>query len=206
MECFDNSNIQGAYPVSACVVFKNAKPSKKDYRHFNIKTVEGPNDFASMYEVVSRRYKRLLEEGEELPQLIIIDGGKGQLSSSVQALKDLKIYDKLAIVGIAKRLEEIYYPEDPLPLYIDKKSQSLKIIQQMRDEAHRFGITHHRNKRSKGTIISKLTEIKGIGDETAAELLRHFKSVAKIKKTAEAEIASVIGPAKAKLISKYFNG
>ena len=205
MECFDNSNIQGAYPVSACVVFKNAKPSKKDYRHFNIKTVEGPNDFASMYEVVSRRYKRLIEEGEELPQLIIIDGGKGQLSSSVQALKDLKIYDKLAIVGIAKRLEEIYYPEDPLPLYIDKKSQSLKIIQQMRDEAHRFGITHHRNKRSKGTIISKLTEIKGIGDETAAELLRHFKSVAKIKKTDEAEIASVIGPAKAKLISKYFN-
>lgn len=206
MECFDNSNIQGAYPVSACVVFKNAKPAKKDYRHFNIKTVEGPNDFASMYEVVSRRYKRLIDEGIDLPQLVIIDGGKGQLSSSVQALKDLGIYNKLAIVGIAKRLEEIYYPEDPLPLYIDKKSQSLKIIQQMRDEAHRFGITHHRNKRSKSTIISKLTEIKGIGDETAAELLRHFKSVAKVKKADEAEIASVIGPAKAKLITTYFNG
>lgn len=205
MECFDNSNIQGNYPVSACVVFKNAKPSKKDYRHFNIKTVEGPNDFASMYEVVTRRYQRMLDEGESLPQLIIIDGGKGQLSSSVKALKDLGIYGKLSIVGIAKRLEEIYYPEDPLPLYIDKKSQSLKVIQHMRDEAHRFGITHHRNRRSKGTIVSQLTKIKGIGDETAAELLRHFKSVNKVKKADEKEIASIIGPAKAKLINSYFN-
>jgi excinuclease ABC subunit C len=205
MECFDNSNIQGAFPVSACVVFKNGKPAKKDYRHFNIKTVEGPNDFASMYEAVKRRYKRLIDEKESLPQLVIVDGGKGQLSSSVQALKDLGIYGKLAIVGIAKRLEEIYYPEDSLPLYIDKKSESLKVIQHMRDEAHRFGITHHRNRRSKGTIVSKLTEIKGIGDETAAELLRIFKSVSRIKKTSTAELSSVIGPAKAKLIRQYFD-
>lgn len=206
MECFDNSNIQGNYPVSACVVFKNAKPSKKDYRHFNIKTVEGPNDFASMYEVVSRRYKRMVNDGESLPQLIIIDGGKGQLSSSVQALKDLGIYGKLSIIGIAKRLEEIYYPEDPLPLYIDKKSQSLKVIQHMRDEAHRFGITHHRNRRSKGTIVSQLTQIKGIGDESASELLRKFKSVNKIKKAEENEIAAIVGPAKAKLIHDHFHG
>lgn len=205
MECFDNSNIQGSFPVSACVVFKNAKASKKDYRHFNIKTVEGPNDFASMYEVVNRRYKRMIEEGESLPQLIIIDGGKGQLSSAVEALKDLNIYGKMAIVGIAKRLEEIYYPEDSLPLYIDKKSESLKIIQQMRDEAHRFGITHHRNKRSKGTIISGLTEIKGIGDETAAELLRHFKSIAKIKKASLKSLAAIVGPAKANIIIKHYH-
>lgn len=206
MECFDNSNIQGSYPVSACVVFKNAKPSKKEYRHFNIRTVEGPNDFASMYEVVTRRYQRMIDEGESLPQLIIIDGGKGQLSSSVQALKDLGIYGKLSIVGIAKRLEEIYYPDDPLPLYIDKKSQSLKVIQHMRDEAHRFGITHHRNRRSKGTIVSQLTAIKGIGEETAAELLRQFKSVSKVKKAEKEEIAAIIGPAKAKLIYTHFHG
>ncbi len=204
MECFDNSNIQGAFPVSACVVFKNGKPSKKDYRHFNIKTVEGPDDFASMYEVITRRYRRLLLEEADLPQLIIIDGGKGQLSSSVKALKDLGIYGKVAIVGIAKRLEEIYYPEDSLPLYIDKKSESLRIIQHMRDEAHRFGITHHRNRRSKGTIVSSLTQIKGIGEETASELLRVFKSVNKIKKCSFDELASVIGPAKAKLIIAHF--
>lgn len=205
MECFDNSNIQGAFPVSACVVFKNGKPSKRDYRHFNIKTVEGPDDFASMYEALTRRYKRLVEEKEPLPQLIVIDGGKGQLSSSVKALKDLNLYGKIAIVGIAKRLEEIYYPGDSLPLYIDKKSESLKVIQHMRDEAHRFGITHHRNRRSKGTIVSKLTEIKGIGDETAAELLRVFKSVSKIKKTSVEKIASVVGPSKASLIANYFD-
>lgn len=205
MECFDNSNIQGAFPVSACVVFRNGKPAKKEYRHFNIRTVEGPNDFASMYEVVTRRYKRMIEEQEELPQLIIIDGGKGQLSSSVKALRDLGIYGKVAIVGIAKRLEEIYYPEDSLPLYIDKKSESLKVIQHMRDEAHRFGITHHRNRRSKGTIVSKLTEIKGIGVETAAELLRVFKSVAKVKKASFDELAHVVGPAKATLIRAYFD-
>ncbi|MGB0850445.1 MAG: excinuclease ABC subunit UvrC [Bacteroidia bacterium] len=205
MECFDNSNIQGAFPVSACVVFKNGKPSKRDYRHFNIKTVEGPDDFASMYEALTRRYKRLVEEEQPLPQLIVIDGGKGQLSSSVQALKDLNLYGKIAIVGIAKRLEEIYYPGDSLPLYIDKKSESLKVIQHMRDEAHRFGITHHRNRRSKGTIVSKLTEIKGIGDETAAELLRVFKSVSRIKKTKVEDIASVVGPSKASLIANYFD-
>lgn len=205
MECFDNSNIQGAFPVSACVVFKNGKPSKRDYRHFNIKTVEGPNDFASMYEALTRRYKRLMEENQTLPQLIVIDGGKGQLSSSVKALKDLGIYGKIAIVGIAKRLEEIYYPGDSLPLYIDKKSESLKVIQHMRDEAHRFGITHHRNRRSKGTIVSKLTEIKGIGQETAAELLRVFKSVQRIKKTPVEDIAKIVGPSKASLIVNYFD-
>lgn len=204
MECFDNSNIQGAYPVSACVVFRNGKPSKKDYRHFNIKTVEGPDDFASMYEVLTRRYTRMLEEQKPLPQLIVIDGGKGQLSSSVKALKDVGIYGKVAIVGIAKRLEEIYYPGDSMPLYIDKKSESLKVIQHMRDEAHRFGITHHRNRRSKGTIVSKLTEIKGIGDETATELLKTFKSVARIKKTSLDDLATVVGPAKAKLVLDYF--
>ncbi len=204
MECFDNSNIQGAFPVSACVVFKNGKPSKKDYRHFNIKTVEGPNDFASMYEALTRRYSRMIAEKEPFPQLIIIDGGKGQLSSSVQALKDLGLYGKIAIVGIAKRLEEIYYPEDSTPLYIDKKSTSLRVIQHMRDEAHRFGITHHRNRRSKGTIVSQLTEINGIGDETAAELLRVFKSVARIKKTSVDELANIIGPAKASLVVNYF--
>ncbi|MDA9110672.1 excinuclease ABC subunit UvrC [Bacteroidia bacterium] len=204
MECFDNSNIQGAYPVSACVVFRNGKPSKKDYRHFNIKTVEGPDDFASMYEALTRRYTRMLEEQKPLPQLIVIDGGKGQLSSSVKALKDVGIYGKVAIVGIAKRLEEIYYPGDSMPLYIDKKSESLKVIQHMRDEAHRFGITHHRNRRSKGTIVSKLTEIKGIGDETATELLKTFKSVARIKKTSLDDLATVVGPAKAKLVLDYF--
>ena len=204
MECFDNSNIQGAFPVSACVVFKNGKPSKRDYRHFNIKTVEGPNDFASMYEALTRRYSRLLKEEQPLPQLIIIDGGKGQLSSSVQALKDLDLYGKIAIVGIAKRLEEIYYPGDSLPLYIDKKSESLKVIQHMRDEAHRFGITHHRNRRSKGTIVSQLTEIKGIGSETAAELLRIFKSVSRIKKTSQEDLANAIGPSKALIVKKHF--
>lgn len=204
MECFDNSNIQGAFPVSACVVFKNGKPSKKDYRHFNIKTVEGPDDFASMYEALTRRYSRMIAEKAEFPQLIVIDGGKGQLSSSVKALKDLGLYGQIAIVGIAKRLEEIYYPGDSTPLYIDKKSESLRVIQHMRDEAHRFGITHHRNRRSKGTIVSKLTEISGIGDETAAELLRVFKSVARIKKTSVDELARVVGPAKASLVANYF--
>ena len=204
MECFDNSNLQGSFPVSACVVFKNAKPNKKEYRHFNIKTVEGPNDFASMYEALTRRYSRLIEQKHSLPQLIVIDGGKGQLSSSVKALKDLGIYRKVAIIGIAKRLEEIFYPEDNLPLYLDKKSETLRVIQHMRDEAHRFGITHHRNQRSKGTIASKLTEIKGIGNETAAELLRTFKSVARIKKSTLDEITKVVGPSKASIIVNYY--
>jgi excinuclease ABC subunit C len=204
MECFDNSNLQGSFPVSACVVFKNAKPNKKEYRHFNINTVEGPNDFASMYEALTRRYSRLIEQKHSLPQLIVIDGGKGQLSSSVKALKDLGIYGKVAIIGIAKRLEEIFYPEDNLPLYLDKKSETLRVIQHMRDEAHRFGITHHRNQRSKGTIASKLTEIKGIGNETAADLLRTFKSVARIKKSTLDEIAKVVGPSKAAIIVNYY--
>lgn len=205
IECFDNSNIQGAFPVSACVVFRDGKPSKKDYRQFNIKTVEGPDDFASMYEALTRRYSRMIAEEQSLPQLIVIDGGKGQLSSSVKALEDLGLYGKIAIIGIAKRLEEIYYPGDSLPLYIDKKSESLRVIQFMRDEAHRFGITHHRNRRSKGTIATKLTEIKGIGQENASLLLRTFKSVAKIKKSSFEEIASVIGPAKAQLVMDHFS-
>ena len=205
MECFDNSNFQGKYPVAACVVFRDGKPSKREYRHFNIKTVDGPDDFASMKEVVQRRYKRMLEEGEDLPQLLIVDGGKGQLSSAVEALESLGIYGKLAVVGIAKRLEEIYYPNDPLPLYIDKKSESLKVIQQMRDEAHRFGITHHRNRRSKGSLMSQLTEIKGIGPETATDLLKEFRSVAKLKKASLEEISKVIGPSKAQKIIDHFS-
>jgi excinuclease ABC subunit C len=181
IECFDNSNFQGAFPVSACVVFKDGKPSKTDYRHFNVKTVEGPNDFATMQEVISRRYSRLLAEDKPLPQLVVIDGGKGQLSAVVETLKELGLYGRMAVVGIAKRLEEIYYPEDPLPLYIDKKSETLKVIQQMRDEAHRFGITHHRKRRDKGTLKTELTDIEGIGPETARLLLGHFKSMKRIK-------------------------
>ncbi|MEC7262816.1 MAG: excinuclease ABC subunit UvrC, partial [Bacteroidota bacterium] len=181
IECFDNSNIQGSNPVSACVVFKDGKPSKKDYRHFNIKTVEGPDDFASMEEVVHRRYKRLLAEDEPLPQLIVIDGGKGQLSSALKSLELLELRGTIAIIGIAKRLEEIYFPEDPVPLYLDKRSETLKIIQQLRNEAHRFGITHHRNKRSKGAINSELEGIEGVGEKTAEQLLKNFKSVKRIK-------------------------
>ncbi|HLP22344.1 MAG TPA: excinuclease ABC subunit UvrC [Chitinophagales bacterium] len=200
IECFDNSNIQGTNPVSACVVFKNAKPSKKDYRHFNIRTVEGPDDFASMHEVITRRYKRLMEEDQPLPQLIIVDGGKGQLSSAVDALKQLGLYGRIPIVGIAKRLEEIYFPEDTLPLYINKKSESLKLIQQMRDEAHRFGITHHRDRRSKTQATSALTEIKGIGDKTFELLLKKYRSVKKLKEVPLEELSQVIGPAKAKIV------
>lgn len=205
IECFDNSNIQGTNPVSACVVFKNAKPSKKDYRHFNIKTVEGPDDFASMEEVIYRRYKRLLEEKQSLPQLIVIDGGKGQLSSALESLEKLNLRGKIAIIGIAKKLEEIYYPEDNVPLYIDKRSESLKVIQHMRNEAHRFGITHHRNRRSKGAIQSELTDIKGIGEETLKQLISHFKSVKRIKSATEDELAAIIGHSKAKVIIEHFN-
>lgn len=200
IECFDNSNIQGTNPVSACVVFKNAKPSKKDYRHFNIKTVEGPNDFASMEEVVYRRYKRMLEEDETLPQLIVIDGGKGQLSSALNALQKLDLRGKVAIVGIAKKLEEIFFPGDSLPIYIDKRSESLKIIQHLRNEAHRFGITHHRNKRSKSAITSELLNIKGIGEKTQIDLMKHFKTISKIKEATENEIELVIGKAKTKIL------
>lgn len=204
IECFDNSNIQGSHPVASCVVFKNAKPSKKDYRHFNIKTVVGPDDFASMEEVVHRRYRRLLEEGEKLPQLIIIDGGKGQLSSAVKSLDVLGIRDRVTIVGIAKRLEEIFFPEDPIPLYINKKSESLKLIQQLRNEAHRFAITFHRNKRSQYFTVSELTKIPGIGDKTRDKLLQHFKSVKKIKQATKEELIEVAGLSIAQKIVGYF--
>lgn len=204
MECFDNSNIQGAYPVSACVVFKNAKPSKKEYRHFNVKTVEGPNDFASMEEAVYRRYKRLIEEKASLPQLIIIDGGKGQLSAAVNALKKLDLMGKLSVIGIAKRLEEIYFPGDSLPIYLDKRSESLKVIQHMRNEAHRFGITHHRNKRSKAFVKTELTDIEGIGPKLADKLLLEFKSVKNIKTKTKEELAKLVGDKKAELILGHF--
>lgn len=200
IECFDNSNIQGTNPVASCVVFKNAKPSKRDYRHFNIKTVEGPDDFASMKEVLTRRYTRLMEEGEGLPQLIVVDGGKGQLSAAVEALDDMGLRGTIAVVGIAKRLEEIYFPGDSIPLYIDKNSESLRIVQHLRDEAHRFGITHHRNRRSKSQIISELDEIKGIGDKTQTALLQHFKSVKRLKEASIDRIAEITGPARASII------
>lgn len=206
IECFDNSNIQGTNPVSSCVVFKKAKPSKKDYRHFNIKTVIGPDDFSSMYETVSRRYKRLTKENSPLPQLIVIDGGKGQVHAATDALKDLGIYGKIAIIGIAKRLEEIYFPEDSVPLYLDKNSESLKLIQQLRDEAHRFGITFHRKKRSIQQIKSELDDIKGIGEKLKTTLLKHYKSVKKIKEAPEAEIALLIGKKKASLLIEGLKG
>ena len=200
IECFDNSNIQGTNPVAACVVFKNARPSKKDYRHFNIKTVVGPDDFASMEEVVYRRYKRLLEEEKELPQLIVIDGGKGQLSSAVKSLDKLKLRGKVAIIGIAKRLEEIYFPGDSVPLYLDKRSESLKLIQQLRDEAHRFGITHHRKQRGKDILGTSLDKIDGIGPKTVELLISHFGSVKKVMEAKKEELEKLIGKAKAKKI------
>lgn len=205
IECFDNSNFQGAYPVAAMTVFKDAKPSKKEYRHFNIKTVEGPDDFASMEEIIYRRYKRVQEENQSMPQLIVIDGGKGQLSAALESLDKLGLRGKVAIIGIAKKLEEIYFPGDSVPLYLDKRSESLKIIQQIRDEAHRFGITHHRNKRDKGTLKTELTEIKGISDLTAQKLLSHFKSVKKIKEVSEIELTEVVGKAKGKMVFDFFN-
>ncbi len=205
IECFDNSNLQGTNPVSACVVFKDAKPSKKDYRHFIPTTVVGPDDFATMREVVFRRYRGLLKENQPLPNLIIIDGGKGQLSAAIESLKELNIYGKIPILGIAKRLEELYFPEDELPLYIDKKSETLKIIQQLRDEAHRFGITHHRKRRNKNTLITELENIKGIGPGTAKLLLQELKSVKKIRETKQSELSAIIGTAKAKLVWGFFN-
>ena len=204
IECFDNSNIQGTNPVSACVVFKDGKPSKKDYRHFNIKTVEGPNDFASMEEVVYRRYKRMLDEEQPLPQLIIIDGGKGQLSSALKSLDDLGLRGKISIIGIAKRLEELFYPGDSVPLYLDKKSETLKVIQQLRNEAHRFGITHHRDKRSKAALNSSIESIPGIGEKTMQTLIKHFKSVKRLKLATEKEISNVVGLSKAKKITDFY--
>lgn len=204
IECFDNSNIQGTNPVSSCVVFKNAKPSKKDYRHFKVKTVEGPDDFASMKEVVYRRYKRLLEENEALPQLILIDGGKGQLSAALESLRELDLIGQVAIVSIAKRLEEIYFPNDPLPLHIDKKSESLKLLQQLRDEAHRFAITFHRQLRSKGAITTELDDIKGVGDKTKQSLLSTFKSVKKIKEQSLEQLIEIVGKQKGTIVFEYF--
>ena len=204
IECFDNSNIQGTNPVAACVVFKNGKPSKKDYRKYNIKTVVGPDDFASMEEVVYRRYKRLLDEKQPLPQLIIIDGGKGQLSSSLKSLDKLDLRGKIAIIGIAKRLEELFYPDDAIPLYLDKKTETLKIIQQLRNEAHRFGITFHRNKRSKEALNTTLDAIDGIGEKTVIGLLKKFKSLQRIQSATFEELSEVVGPSKSKKIKEYF--
>ncbi|MDE6503709.1 MAG: excinuclease ABC subunit UvrC, partial [Muribaculaceae bacterium] len=197
IECFDNSNTQGTNPVASCVVFKNARPSKKDYRHFNIKTVEGPDDFASMKEVLTRRYTRLVSEGEGLPQLIVVDGGKGQLSSAVEALEEIGLRGVIAVVGIAKRLEEIYFPGDSVPLYIDKNSESLRVVQQLRDEAHRFGITPHRNRRSKSQLVSELDSIKGVGEVTKAGLFKKFKSVKRMKEASADELSQAVGPSKA---------
>ncbi len=204
IECFDNSNIQGTHPVAACVVFRNGKPSKKEYRHFNIKTVEGPDDFASMEEVVYRRYKRLIEENQELPQLIVIDGGKGQLSSALKSLNELGLRNKIAIIGIAKRLEEIYYPNDPIPLYLDKKSETLKIIQQLRNEAHRFGITHHRNKRSKAAIQTELEQIDGVGQQTILTLLQHFRSTKRVIEASKKELIEIVGESRATKVYNYY--
>lgn len=205
IECFDNSNIQGTNPVASCVVFRDAKPSKKDYRHFNIKTVVGPDDFASMKEVLTRRYTRLMQESpDDLPQLIVVDGGKGQLSSAVEALDEIGLRGKIALVGIAKRLEEIYFPGDSVPLYIDKNSESLKVVQHLRDEAHRFGITHHRDRRSKSAIVSELSKIPGVGPATEQALLSHFKSVKRISQATVDALAEVVGPAKAKVVRAHF--
>lgn len=205
IECFDNSNIQGTNPVAACVVFKNGRPSKEDYRHFNIKSVEGPDDYASMEEVVFRRYKRLIDEQKPLPQLIIIDGGKGQLSAALKSLDLLELRSKIAILGIAKRLEELFYPNDPIPLYLDKKSETLKIIQQLRNEAHRFGIEHHRNRRSKSALISELETVSGIGEKTRVQLLKAFKSVQRVSYAKIDELEQVIGKSKALKVYNYFN-
>ena len=205
IECFDNSNIQGTNPVAACVVFKNGKPSKKDYRHFNIKTVEGPDDFASMEEVVYRRYKRLLDEDEQLPQLIIIDGGKGQLSSALKSIDALNLRGKIAIIGIAKRLEELFYPNDPFPLYLDKKSETLKVIQQLRNEAHRFGIEHHRNRRSKDALTTELETIPGVGEQTIIALMKQFKSVKRISEAKFEDLEASVGVSKANKIFDFYH-
>lgn len=205
IECFDNSNIQGTSPVAACVVFRDGKPFVKEYRHFNIKTVSGPNDFASMEEVVSRRYRRMLEEGNTLPQLIIIDGGKGQLSSAIKSLKELGLSDSIAVIGIAKRLEEIYYPNDPIPLYLDKKSETLKVIQKLRNEAHRFGLNHHRNVRSKAAIQNEMVSIPGIGEKTMIKLLKEFKSVKRLKMLTLEEITQFVGKDRGNKIYKYYH-
>jgi excinuclease ABC subunit C len=205
IECFDNSNFQGDYAVAAMVQFANAKPHKSGYRHFNIKTVEGPNDFASMEEIIYRRYRRLLDEEQRLPDLIVVDGGKGQLSSAVKILQQLGLFGKISIIGIAEKLEEIYFPGDSIPLYIDKRSETLKVIQHIRDEAHRFGITHHRKKFEKGFLHSELNDIKGIGKHTAEKLMLELKSVKNIKEASLETLENIIGKAKAKIVWEYFN-
>ena len=205
IECFDNSNIQGSSPVAACVVFINGRPAKKEYRHYNIKTVEGPNDYASMEEVVFRRYKRMIEEEKKLPSVIIIDGGKGQLSSSLSALKKLNLHNKILALGIAKRLEEIFYPLDPVPLYLDKRSETLKVIQHMRNEAHRFAITFHRNKRSGQALNSSLDSIPGIGEKTKIALLKKYKSLKKIRETPKELIVADIGVSKTEKLMSFLN-
>ncbi len=205
IECIDNSNIQGEYPVAALIVFKNGRPAKSEYRHFNIKTVEGPNDFASMAEVITRRYTRLLDEDKPFPQLLVVDGGKGQLSAAVEALESIGLYGRMGVIGIAKKLEEIYYPYDSLPMYLDKKSETLRVIQHMRDEAHRFGITHHRKKREKGTLRTELTGIRGVGDAVARKALTALGSVARIRAASQEELAAVVGNSKAGLIFAYFH-
>ena len=200
IECFDNSNISGASPVASCVVFRNAKPSKKEYRHFNIKTVEGADDFASMREVVTRRYSRMIQENEELPQLLIVDGGKGQVTSALEALNEIGLQGQIAVVGIAKRLNEVYFPGDSIPLYIDKNSETLHVIQRLRDEAHRFAITFHRKQRSKKQVHSALDEVPGIGPKTRTLLLKHFKSLKRIREASEQDLAEVVGPVKARTL------
>ena len=204
IECIDNSNIMGTNPVAACVVFRNAHPSKKEYRHFNIKTVTGPDDFSSMEEIIFRRYKRMIEEEQSLPQLVIIDGGKGQLSSAMKSIDKLELREKITVIGIAKKLEEIYFPEDSVPLYLDKNSISLKIIQQLRNEAHRFGINFHRDKRSTEMVKSDLDEIKGIGPRAKEMLLKHFGSVDKIRDSSPEELEKIVGPSKASILLGYF--
>ena len=204
IECFDNSNIMGTNPVAACVVFRNARPSKNDYRHFNIKTVTGPDDFSSMEEIVYRRYRRMIEENQKLPQLVIIDGGKGQLSSAMKSIDKLGLREKITVIGIAKKLEEIYFPGDSVPIYLDKNSISLKIIQHLRNEAHRFGINFHRDKRSSEMIKSDLDQIKGIGPKTKEILLKHFDSVEKIKVASAEELENLVGSAKTSILSEYF--
>jgi excinuclease ABC subunit C len=205
IECFDNSNNQGTYPVASCVVFRDGKPSRKEYRHFNIKTVEGPDDFASMREIVYRRYSRLIEEGAELPDLIIVDGGKGQLSSAYGVLKQLGIEKRVPIVGLAKRLEEVFYPGDSEPYYLSRLGEPLKVVCHIRDEAHRFGITFHRKKRSNSFLVSELGNIKGIGEKSALELLRHFKSVKAIAKASKEELSKVVGSKRAEVVFDYFS-
>ncbi len=205
IECFDNSNIQGSHPVAACVVFKNGKPSKRDYRHYNIKTVTGPDDFASMEEVVYRRYSRILEEKSALPNLVVIDGGKGQLSIAVNVLKELDIFDKVSIISIAEKLEEIYFPGDSVPLYLDKNSSTLKLIQNLRNEAHRFGLSFHQDKRSKAALSSQLEHIPGIGEKTIELLINHFKSVDNIKKADINDLKKVVGKKRAENIILFFN-